>query len=153
MPDPKYIRAIWACAREKGLSSEDVHDAACMLTQKTSLREMTDAECRELLDGFRGGKRRMAPQRVRAMGIAGRKDADRETGTEWLVNSAEMSMLRKTAMLRGWSEDTLQAFITRQLKGPVRNIRDLNRVLWAVKAMNRRDGLVGKNDVPILKAC
>lgn len=95
----------------------------------------------------------MAPQRLVAMGTAGRKDSDGAVGTEFLVNSAEMEMLRKAATLRGWSAQTLDAFIARQLKGPVRTVRDLNRVLWAVKAMNRRDGLVGKNDVPFPKAC
>ena len=150
MPDPKYFRAIYGCARELGLSNDDVHDAAFALCAKTSLKELTDAECRRLIDGMRGGKRRVSPERLQAMGTAGKKGEDRQSGTEFLVNSREMGMLRKCATLRGWSIETLDGFIKRQVKGPVRTVRDLNRVLWAVKAMNRRDHLVDGNDVPLI---
>src|SRR5262245_40962346 len=97
MPDPKYYRAIYVCARKLGLSNDDVHDAAFMAFNKTSLKELTNFECRQLLDGMRGKKR--APnsyERRMAQSLAGRKREDRDDpsyGTEFLVNATEMRML------------------------------------------------------------
>jgi hypothetical protein len=156
MPEPKLLRAMFGAAREHGLTKQDLNDAALVGFQKTSLRELTDAEARTILDGIRG-KRRAAgggssgyrhTERGYAMGVAGRKRNDGSLG-EYLVAARELEMLREAAALRGWSRETLDQFIRRQLRGrAIRTMREFNKVYWAVKAMNRRDRLTGKHEAP-----
>ncbi len=158
MLDNKFLRAIYACARERGISNEALHEAIQFGFEKTSVKDLTEREARQLLDGMRGkttaqrgdgasGYRNTA--RGEAMAGAGRKKADPDLGAGQMVGAADLKLLRDTATLRGWSEETLQAFITRQRRGnPIRTIKDLNPILWAIKSMNRRDGLVGKYDRP-----
>lgn len=154
MPEAKYLRALFGAAREHGLTKQDLNDAAMVGFQKSSLRDLTDDEVKILLDGIRGKKRRRGKSghtdtaRGYAMGTQGKRRGDDST-REFLVTEKDLNLLADAAALRGWSRDTLDTFIRRQLRGrSIRTIKELNKVLWAVKAMNRRDKLVGSYDVP-----
>jgi hypothetical protein len=158
MLDNKFLRAVYACARERGISNEELHEAIQVGFDKTSIKTLTEREARQLLDGMRGKVAQRGhgasgyrdTDRGYDMAQAGRKKADPALGAGQMVGAADMKLLRDTATLRGWNEETLQAFIARQRRGvPIRTIKDLNPILWAIKSMNRRDGLVGKYDVPV----
>lgn len=158
----KYLSAIYGCAREHHISNEEIHEAISVGFNKTSLKDLTERECRTLLDGMRGttsqAKRAVRgasghanTTRGHAMGTAGRKDAAKSE-TEYLVSARELELLREAAELRGWSRETLDTFIRRQLGGKeLRTVRQFNKVFWAIKAMNRRAGLTGKYDVPVAR--
>lgn len=150
MPDAKYFRVIYGCCKQHGIDNELLHDIVAMRFQKTSLKDLTDAECLLLLDGIRGKTEKRGggvsgyryTERGVAMAEAGRKGVKQKT--EFFVRDRELRMLREAALLRGWNQETLDAFIARQLKGaPLRTVGQLNKVLWPIKAMNKRDGLYG----------
>jgi len=77
------------------------------------------------------------------MASHGRKDHRRQAGeAEYLVNPTELNLLHRAASLRNWSDATLAAFVERQLgRQTIRTMAEFNKVFWALKAMNRRDGL------------
>lgn len=159
MPEAKYLRALFGAAREHGLTKEDLNDAAMVGFQKVSLRDLTNDEARQILDGIRGKKPESDngvsgykhSARGYAMGVAGRKRHEYGEG-EYLVAAREIEMLSEAATLRGWSKETLDTFIRRQLRGrAIRTMKEFNKVYWAIKAMNRRDRLVGKYDRPRVK--
>lgn len=149
MPDAKMFRAIYGCAKEFGLDNELIHQMAETQFGKSSLKLLTDQECRKILDGIRAdyGKQRQnagrsgwrGSSRGQAMGTAGAKSKE-PVRTTYLVNARELAMLSDAAAIRGWSRETLNTFIQRQLRHrPLRTMRDFNKVFWALKAMNRRD--------------
>ncbi|MFB3828941.1 MAG: hypothetical protein ACE15B_19400 [Bryobacteraceae bacterium] len=145
MPDVKYIRAIFATAREHGISSEEVHDAIWAGWEKKSVKDLTTAEACQLLDGLRGRRRSTRSgcdsRRRHAMGNHGRRDYDRSQDPNYVINEREMQMLREAAALRNWDEGVLTRFIERQLGRPeIRTMAEFNRVFWPLKAMNRREG-------------
>jgi hypothetical protein len=139
MLNAKLLRTIWAVARERHISGEEVHEAIQAGFSKQSLRELTSAEACQLLDGMRG-KRREAGSwaRGQAQAYAGRKKAP-VNDPEYLVNETELALLAKTAGELGMSSDRLAEFCTRQIKvAAPRVMREFNKVFWALKAMQRR---------------
>jgi hypothetical protein len=150
MPDVKMLRAIFGYAKQAGVDNEGLHDIIAVRFEKTSLKELTDSEVKALIAGLRGkpwehgggvsGYRHT--DRGDAMAKAGRrKDAG---GPDYFVGDRDMRLLRDTAYLRGWSDETLESFIARQLRGkPLRLMSQFNKVLWALKSMNRRDRIHG----------
>ena len=150
MPDAKLFRSIYGCCKEMGVDNERLHDIVSMRFGKTSLKDLTNQECYLLMDGIRGKQAQRGggvsgyryTERGEAMAQAGRKGVKQKT--EFFVKERELRMLHDAAMLRGWNQETLDAFIARQLKGePLRTVGQLNKVLWPIKAMNKRDGLYG----------
>lgn len=136
--DGRYLRALWATARECGVNDEGLHDAAFVAFGKTSLKELTADEAAQLLNGMRKAASKPLQQRHWAQGNHGRRGVVDKT--EFLVNAREMKMLCEAAALRGWNEETLLKFIARQLgKTEIRTMKEFNKIFWAVKAMNRRD--------------
>jgi hypothetical protein len=141
--DSRYLRALWATARECGVDNDGLHDAAFVGFGKSSLKELTEEEAKRLLDGMRkasGVAQKRPAQRRWAQGNHGRRDV--ENKTEYLVNKREMTMLCEAAALRGWNEEALLKFIARQLGNTeIRTMKEFNKIFWAIKAMNRRDSL------------
>ncbi len=146
MPDAKMYRVIYGVCKQYAVDNELLHDIVHMRFSKDSLKDLTKRECAQLLDGLRGKHRfgrsgHAHTTRGAAMQQDGRKDAA-VGAAEFLVNERELRMLQEMATLRGWDMDTLDRFIRRQLRGrAIRTMGDLNKVLWPLKAMNRRDGL------------
>lgn len=143
MPSPKMFRAIYGCAKECGVSNDQLHDIVNMRFGKTSLKQLTLRECFQLMDGIRGVVRpegSFSAGRRQAMNQHGRKG--HEDATEYLVRPRELQMLHEAAALRGWTVETLTAFCQRQVGRPApATMKDFNKIFWALKAMNRRDGL------------
>jgi hypothetical protein len=144
--DPnRLLRAIFASARAHGVTNEGLHETIWLTLQKRSLKDLTTDEAMQLLDGL-NGKEYRPPQnfsyrRRQAMSLHGRKDHDRSQGAAFLVNEREIKMLGDAAALRGWSAETVAAFIERQVGHEIRTMADFNKVFWALKRMNKRDGL------------
>ena len=137
--DNGVLRAIFGVARECSVSNDELHEAIMAGCRKKSLKDLTRREAFRLMDGLRKTAGQTSPNRRRAQAAHGRKDVDPDviyqpTGREW-------AMLRKAAALRNWSEEALGEFILRQLRREIRTLADYNKILWALKAMNRREGL------------
>ncbi len=147
----KYLRAIFAAAREKGVTYEQLHETIAVSWGKRSLKDLSSEQAQLLIDGLRGktraehhyrGNGPFRYDRRQAMAAHGRKDYDRSGDAEYVVNERELQMLREAAALRNWDEEALRKFIKRQLgRETIRTMADLNKVLWPLKAMNRRDRL------------
>jgi hypothetical protein len=146
--DTPLLRAIHACAREHKVDRDGLHEAIEAGFKKKSLKELTRAEAFRLLDGLRGNKpgkyvpRLENPHRRRAQNAHGRKDYDASADAIYPAAAPEHQLLRDAATLRKWDDATLTAFIQRQLGKPVVvTLADFNKVFWALKSMNRREGL------------
>lgn len=144
----KLIVAIWACAREHGISKDEVHDAIHAGFQKTSVKHLVEWEALRLLDGMRGKRSEgHGPyERRLAMRNHGRRDVA-AGGTDYLVNETELGILRGIAKVRGMTDEGLRTFCQRQLGlDQPRTMKEYNRVLWAIKAMIRRDAPPKEDD-------
>jgi hypothetical protein len=144
--ETKDLRRIFGVARERGITNEEIHEAIWMGFSKKSLKELTPKEIETLVAGMKKGRA------VDPMGGAARRSAMASHGrrqpqagapnAEYLVRPAELRMLHQVAAARGWSAETLAAFCQRQIQVDTpRTMRELNKVLWAIKAMNRREGI------------
>lgn len=141
MPETKNLKAVWARARERGVDEETLRDVVESVSGQRSLRALDDGQYRRVLD--RLGPSRIAPaQRRNAQGKHGRRGYDASKDPKQLVSARELGMLAEAAALRGWSAATLAGFCKRQIKlEQPRTMGELNKVFWALKMMNRRDGL------------
>lgn len=138
---PKLLKTIWAVARERGISAEEVHDAVMAGFGKESLKQLGDREAYQLIDGLRGKKsgQRRDWMRGQAQAYAGRKK-DAVDDPAYLVNEIELRMLGKMAAARGWDQEALEKFCVRQIGVAVpRMMKEFNKVFWALKSMARRD--------------
>jgi hypothetical protein len=137
----KYTKAIWAAARENNVDRDGVYEAIKVGFSKTSVLALTKMEAQRLITGLRGGKQsaNFSASRRRAMGGAGRKDAEQQQELH-LCNEREHKMLREIASQLGWDSARLQAFCRRQIKreSPL-SMAEFNKVLWALKAMTGRE--------------
>lgn len=138
--DTKLLRAVFGCARECNVSNDELHEAI-RNWKKTSLKQLTRREAYTLMDGLRevagvpNGRRRYA------QGTHGKRFIDTAEGVQYRPSPSEWQILTDAATLRGWSRETLDGFIQRQLHRSIRTLHDYNKILWGLKAMNRRDKL------------
>ncbi len=134
--ETKYIRAIWAAAREHGVSKDGVHDAIATWGRE-SVKDLTTQEAKLLLNGLRRDKQK----RRDAVASHGRRDVDMTGQPTYMVKHREMVMLQAAAESRGWDDEALDKFIARQIgKRVIATLAEFNKVMWAIKAMQRRDG-------------
>lgn len=142
MPSASRIRAIWACAREHGITREEVHDAIFAGWRANSVKDLADWQADALIRGMRGGKdkrKHIPSDRRSAMQAHGRKD-DRDLDTEYLITEEERKLLWQAAFLRNMTGDTLRKFCRKMIgKDEPATVREYNKVFWAFKAMQRRD--------------
>lgn len=139
-----YLPTIFAAAREHGVTHEGLHDIIALELGKASLKDLTKEESLKLLDGIRGEENARPYRRDQS-----RRDAQASHGrrnhrvkTHRMINTRERQLLVDAATLRGWDGITLAQFAERQLgTDQIVTMADFNKVFWALKAMNRRDGL------------
>jgi len=140
----KHLRTIYGAAREHGISNDELHDVIAEWGH-ISLKELSQSEYYKLLDGIRGrreasGSMAFSEEAKWAMGNHGRKDV--AIAVEVLATARDVQLIRECAALRGWDEGTLLRFIERQIKKPrITTKAEMNKVLWGLKSMNRRDRL------------
>lgn len=144
--DTPLIRAIHAAAREHGVSNEELHEAIKTGFALDSIKGLTKRQAYRLLDGIRGAQQsphfKPNAARRRAQNAHGRRDYDASADAIYPATERENQMLRDAAALREWDDAALTRFVNRQLGKPVLvTLADFNKVFWALKAMNRRDGL------------
>lgn len=141
MNQAQMLRTLFGVARQYGVNSEQLHDAASLQFGKSSLKLLTAAEAGALIDGMRqaAGDRPFSGPRRQAMGTHGSRG--RREDTAQLVNPRELQMLAEAAERLGWDVGRLEGFCQRQIKksAPV-TIAELNRVFWGLKSIGRRTG-------------
>lgn len=135
-----YFPAIWARAKERGVDEETLRDRVESMTGQRSLKGLKPGQARELLDALGASKVSRARRRL-AQGNDGRKDV-KPDGYVALAGPGEWRLLLRVGEARGWGEEAVRRWCERQIKRPKpRTMAELNKCLWPLKAMNRRDGL------------
>ena len=127
----RVMRAIHAEAKKRGIDHDGLHDIAAM---RWSVKSMADATAEQLYGLYHEWTKKGLRRRNTKGFAPGQK-------TEF-VSGEDLIELAEAFAVRGWGEDTQCNFIRRQLKGRdrVSTRGDLRKVLFAVRAMTKRDG-------------
>lgn len=133
-PAPKttaQVRRIFGLARTRGLDEADLHTLVEETTRKTSIRLLTTPEADLVIERL-GGEAMTARRTV--------QHRRKQAGVEQLVPQGQLEKIADLAAGRNWSAEALQNFCRRQCGHfPLRTTTDANKVIEALKAMNRRD--------------
>jgi Protein of unknown function (DUF1018) len=131
---PTQLRAIFAEGRKQGLGHEELREVAESVTNRTrSLSELTHAEAESMLRRLKGSG--FVPLRT----LQHRR---KQQGVEQIVRPGQIKLIAKLASQRAWSKDALVHFCDRQCGFPrPRTTTHANKVIEALKSMNRRDEL------------
>lgn len=153
----RMMRGLHAEASKRGLTHLALHELVAERYGVASLSKLSEAQLREWYREFTGKgfrHRGIGPgSRAWAAGNAGRRKADQPVNGESanrggqqavieLASGDDMAMLLDLARQIGWPVTALATFVERQLGRPqVRTMADVNKVLWAMKAIARRKGI------------
>ena len=142
------IQALWAQRmRGAGIAGADEcrelrHAYLREVTagRATSTKELTFADAKRVIERLlrdAGGQIKDSAG-ARAAGTHGRRGADRRVSM--LATKGQIDLLVSYASRLGWNDERLDAFIERQLGAhrQVRTVADINKVLWGLKSMVRR---------------
>lgn len=136
-PRPKttpQVRAIFGESRKCGLDGEQLRDTVESVTGRTrSISELTHAEAEKVIEKLKG--KSFVPRRTLQYRRA-------KKGIKQVVQEAQLTLIADLATQRRWSAETLVKFCKRQCgHHPLRTTEDANKVIEALKSMNRREGL------------
>lgn len=128
------VRAIFGEGRRCGLDPEAIRDVVEDVTRRTrSVGQLTFAEAERVI------------QRLKGQGFVPRRTLQyrrQKAGVQQLISQEQVTLIAELASQRNWSAETLSEFCRRQCKrARPRTTSDANKVIEALKAMNRRDGL------------
>lgn len=128
------VRAIYAEAAKRGIDQETLRDMVADVTKRTrSVKALSFTEAQRLIQRLKGNSfvplRTLQYRRQRA-------------GIPQLVRPEQLTLIADLASQREWDVEALAKFCKRQCKREVpRTTQDANKVIEALKAMNRREGL------------
>lgn len=131
------VRAIFGLARRAGHSDEDRHAVIASITdgRTDSVKDLTFDEANSVIEHYGGNAFKPAPRRT----VLYRRQ---KGGVKQLVSQSQLELLASLASQRNWSAEALTKFCERQCGHyPLRTTEDANKVIEALKAMNRREGL------------
>lgn len=128
------VRAIFGESRKCGLDDEQLRDTVESVTGRTRhISELTYVEAERVIEKLKGKSfvsRRTLQYRRAKQGI------------KQVVQEGQLTLIAELASQRNWSAEALVNFCQRQCgHHPLRTTEDANKVIEALKAMNRREGL------------
>jgi hypothetical protein len=137
--EPGQVRAIYGLARASKLDDELLHDAVEFVTGRTrSIADLTFSEANKVIEHLGGRK-------FAASGSTPRRTTQyrrAKEGVTQVVQPGQLELIAKLATQRNWKPDSLIKFCRRQAgHHPLRTTQDANKVIEALKSMNRREGL------------
>ena len=140
----RVMGALHAEGLKRGLSHQDLSEMAGQRYGVASMAALDDGQLRDLFLDLTGrlfhpkhpGMRNR--QRRQAAGTAGRKDGNPKLVE--MAATADVEMVYQIGYSLGWTRQTIQTFIRRQLGGreQLRTMAEVNKVLWGLKAIARR---------------
>lgn len=108
-------------------------DANATATRAVSIAALTYSQAEAVIERLKG--RSFVPRRTMQHRRA-------KSGVVQLITDEQRELIAKLATQRNWKPETLQNFCIRQCGHlPLRTTDDANKVIEALKAMNRREGL------------
>lgn len=128
------VRAIFGEGRKCGLDDEQIRDTVESVTGRTrSIRKLTHAEADRVIEKLKG--KSFVPRRTLQYRRA-------KHGVKQVVQEGQLKLIADLATQRHWSAETLVKFCQRQCgHHPLRTTADANKVVEALKSMNKRDQL------------
>ncbi len=127
------VQRIFGLARGRDLDEAALHDLVEEATGKTSIRllNLTEADAVIVRLGGEPLAARRTVQHRRA-----------KAGVNQIVSQAQLQLIADLASQRRWTADTLREFCLKLCKHfPLRTTADANKVIEALKSMNKREGL------------
>jgi hypothetical protein len=130
------VRAIYGIARKNGLDDELLHDVVESVTKRTrSIAALTHVEANQVIAHLKGEAYPPTPRRT----VQHRR---KRAGVQQVIQQGQLDLIAALATQRNWSAQTLIDFCKRQCgHHPLRTTKDANKVIEALKSMNRREGL------------
>jgi hypothetical protein len=124
----RLMRAIHAEAKKRGIDHDGLHDIAVMRWG----HGLGEAKGEQLYALYHEWTKKGLRRRARPFAPADKRE---------FVQGEDLVEMAEEFAKRGWGEDTQRNFIRRQLRGrdKISTRGDLRKVLFAVRAMNRRD--------------
>jgi hypothetical protein len=127
------LRAIYGLAKKRGLDNDELHALVKEHTRKASIARLNVTEADAVIAQL-GGEPLAARRTI--------QHRRRQAGVNQVVQPGQLQYIASLASQRDWSPESLQDFCRRQAGHfPLRTTKDANKVIEALKAMNKREGL------------
>lgn len=128
------VRAIFGEGRKCGLDDEQLRDTVESVTRRTRhISELTHSEAEAVIERLKG--KSFVPRRTLQYRRA-------KQGIKQVVQENQLKLIADLASQRKWSAEALVNFCKRQCgHHPLRTTEDANKVIEALKSMNKRDDL------------
>ena len=127
------VRAIFGEARRCGLDGDTLHELVIDVAGTASIKDLTFTQAEAVIQRLKGQS--FVPLRTLQYRRA-------KAGIKQVVQEAQLTLIAQLASQRRWSADALVNFCKRQCgHHPLRTTEDANKVIEALKSMNKREGL------------
>lgn len=124
----QQVRAIYGEAKRRGLDNDALHEIV-----GGSIKALSFAEAQKVIQRLKADS--FVPLRTLQYRRA-------KAGVQQIVTDEMLTLIAELASQRKWSPETLQNFCVRQCKKKApRTTVDANKVIEALKSMNKRKGL------------
>ena len=140
------VRCIYGEARRHGLDDEALHElVASVLMESCQGSSPTVREGAVSIASLTYAQAEAVIQRLKGRGFVPRRTLQyrrQKAHVHQLVTREQLTLIAELASQRNWSAQTLADFCRRQCKAEKpRTTGDANKVIEALKAMNKREGL------------
>ena len=123
---------MFGLARRAGLDSDLLHEVVESVTQKKSIAALTSDEANRVIAHLQSKAEKETPRRT----VQYRR---KRSGVSQVAQPAHLELMRSLARTRKMSDEGLEQLATRICKHyPPRTTSETNKVIEALKAMNRR---------------
>jgi hypothetical protein len=131
------VRAIFGSAKESGIADEALRDVVADVTKRTrSIKELTFAEAERVITRLKGDAH--TPNTARRT----QQHRRRKAGVKQMVQQSQLELIAELASQRNWTAETITNFCQKMIKRPrPLTTNDANKMIEALKAMNKREGL------------
>lgn len=128
------LKAIFGEGRKCGLDDDGIRDVVEDVTKRTRhVSELSYTEAERVIERLKG--KSFVPRRTLQYRRA-------KQGIKQVVQEGQLKLIADLATQRNWSAEGLVKFCRHQCgHHPLRTTEDANKVIEALKSMNRRDGL------------
>jgi hypothetical protein len=132
------VRCIFGLARQKGMDDELLHETVLSVTKRTKrISQLTSVEADAVIAHLKGKDYRPTPRRT----VLHRRQ---RAGVKQVAQPAHLDLMYSLARTRHMSDEGLEKLSRRVCKKyPPQTTSETNKVIEALKAMNRREHVAG----------
>jgi hypothetical protein len=135
LKSPSQVRCMFGLAKSLGLDNDLLHEVVETVTGKKSIKLLTVVEANRVNAHLQSKAEKQTPRRT----VQHRRQ---RASINQVAQPAHIELMRGLARTRNMSDEGLEQLSTRIIKHyPPRTTAETNKVIEALKAMNRRDAL------------